>query len=174
MCFAVSVPKLSGWKLGRRWAASLRRPTDGRRPGESERFCRLLDKSRADTLPACSCCSLSWQSPGCRARPFAVGSAPAESSAGTSLRRLTDALRHPGGVKRFLLIFWGDGKRTHTKAYMLFLARWARAALLEGNSRGVPHFMGKGFRRGRTCRPPGWSTAHSGDRRDRSRRDPVR
>jgi len=37
---------------------------------------------------------------------------------------------------------WGDGKRSLTKAYMLFLARWSQAPLLEGNSRGVPHFMG--------------------------------
>ena len=43
---------------------------------------------------------------------------------------------------------WAEGKRTLTKAYMLFLARWARRAVLEGNGRSVSHFLGQGLRRG--------------------------
>jgi len=65
---------------------------------------------------------------------------------------------------------WGDGKRTLTRVYMLFLARWARR-LVEGNSRGVSHFLGQGFRRRRTrghlrVGAPGARP----DRRHRSRR----
>jgi transposase len=37
---------------------------------------------------------------------------------------------------------WGDGKRTLTKAYMLFLARWARRLSWKRNGRGVSHFLG--------------------------------
>ncbi|HEY3939963.1 MAG TPA: hypothetical protein VGL97_21220 [Bryobacteraceae bacterium] len=34
---------------------------------------------------------------------------------------------------------WGDGKRTLTKAYMLFLARRTRAAVMERDGRGLSH-----------------------------------
>jgi hypothetical protein len=55
---------------------------------------------------------------------------------------------------------WGNGKRSLTKAYMLFLARWARRlsgapAFVERNSRGVSHVLGEGFRCGRTRRDLG-------------------
>ncbi len=62
---------------------------------------------------------------------------------------------------------WADGKRTLTKAYMLFLARWA-PPFLERNGRSIPHFLGKGFRRGRACRHLGAGTPDAGpDRRHR-------
>jgi hypothetical protein len=53
---------------------------------------------------------------------------------------------------------WGDGKRTLTKAYMLFLARWARR--LPGK-RPLKHFAlrGTGFSmRSSTSSPGVWST----------------
>jgi len=43
---------------------------------------------------------------------------------------------------------WVDGKRTLTKAYMLFLARWARRLSWKETGRSVSHFLGKGLRRG--------------------------
>jgi transposase len=47
---------------------------------------------------------------------------------------------------------WGDGKRTLTKAYMLFLARWARRLSRKENGGGLSYILGQGVRRGRTCR----------------------
>src|SRR5689334_12935246 len=44
---------------------------------------------------------------------------------------------------------WGDGKRTLTKAYMLFLARWA-PPFVERNRRVFSHFLGQGVRCGGT------------------------
>ena len=46
---------------------------------------------------------------------------------------------------------WGDGKRTLTKAYMLFLARWARR-LSWKDCGGLSHLLGQGLRRGGTRR----------------------
>jgi hypothetical protein len=43
---------------------------------------------------------------------------------------------------------WGDGKRTLTKAYMLFLARLGSAAVLERDGGGFSHFLGQGSRCG--------------------------
>ena len=40
---------------------------------------------------------------------------------------------------------WGDGKHTLTKAYMLFLARWACRLSWKEAAPGVPHFLGKGL-----------------------------
>jgi len=55
---------------------------------------------------------------------------------------------------------WGDGKRTLTRAYMLFLARWARKLL--SNRRKRPRrsaLHGKRFStRCNTSSPSGWST----------------
>jgi len=49
------------------------------------------------------------------------------------------------------------------------------ASILEGNSRNIPYFMGKGFRRRRACRHLWAGASYSRpDRRHRSRRDPVR
>jgi transposase len=42
-------------------------------------------------------------------------------------------------------VAWGDGKRTLTRAYMLFLARWARKLSWTETAEAFPHFMGKGF-----------------------------
>jgi transposase len=47
---------------------------------------------------------------------------------------------------------WGNGKHTLTNVYMLFLAPLGSPPLVERNCRGIPHFLGKGFRRGRACR----------------------
>src|SRR5258705_9075889 len=47
---------------------------------------------------------------------------------------------------------WGDGKRTLTKAYMLFLARWARRLSWKENRRVLSHFLGQVVRPGRTVR----------------------
>jgi len=65
---------------------------------------------------------------------------------------------------------WGDGKRTLTKAYMLFLSPLGAAAVMERDGRGLSHILGQGFRRGRTCRHlgPGTSDARP-DRRYRRR-----
>src|SRR5262249_45172756 len=60
---------------------------------------------------------------------------------------------------------WGDGKRTLTKAYMLFLARWARP-FVERNRRVLSHFLGQGVRCGRTCGRLGIGAPHArSDRR---------
>jgi transposase len=37
---------------------------------------------------------------------------------------------------------WGDGKRTLTKAYMLFQSPLGAAAVMARNGRGVSHFLG--------------------------------
>jgi hypothetical protein len=50
---------------------------------------------------------------------------------------------------------WGDGKRTLTKAYMLFLASLGAAAVMERDGRGLSNILGQGFRRVRTCRHRG-------------------
>ncbi len=42
---------------------------------------------------------------------------------------------------------WGDGKRTLTRAYMLFLARWARR-LSWKETAVLSHFLGQGVRCG--------------------------
>src|SRR6185369_12776903 len=47
---------------------------------------------------------------------------------------------------------WGDGKRTLTKAYMLFLARWARRLSWKRDRRLLSHFLGQGVRCGRARR----------------------
>jgi hypothetical protein len=43
---------------------------------------------------------------------------------------------------------WGDGKRTLTKAYMLFLARLGAATVMERDGGGISYLLGQGFRRG--------------------------
>jgi hypothetical protein len=54
---------------------------------------------------------------------------------------------------------WGDGKRTLTKAYMLFLARWARRLSWKETAEAFSHLLGQGLRRGgNTSLPSGWST----------------
>jgi transposase len=45
---------------------------------------------------------------------------------------------------------WGDGKRTLTKAYMLFLARWARRLSWKETAEAFSHLLGQGLRRGGT------------------------
>jgi hypothetical protein len=47
---------------------------------------------------------------------------------------------------------WGDGKRTLTRAYMLFLARWARKLSWKETAEAVRTSWKKGFRRGGTRR----------------------
>jgi hypothetical protein len=44
---------------------------------------------------------------------------------------------------------WGDGKRTLTPRLHAVSGPLGATAFVEGNSRGVPHFMGQGFRRRR-------------------------
>jgi hypothetical protein len=56
---------------------------------------------------------------------------------------------------------WGDGKRTLTRAYMLFLAAGCDACL-EGNRRSVSYFLGEGLRRCRARRHLGPRTPDSG------------
>ena len=64
---------------------------------------------------------------------------------------------------------WGDGKRTLTEAYMLFLARWARRLSWKDGG-GLSHLLGQGLRRGRTCRHLGSGTPNARpDRRYRRR-----
>lgn len=46
---------------------------------------------------------------------------------------------------------WGDGKRTLTKAYMLFLAL-GTATVMERDGGGLSHFLGQGIRRRGTRR----------------------
>ena len=40
---------------------------------------------------------------------------------------------------------WADGKRTLTKAYMLFLARWARRLSWKETAEAFSHILGQGF-----------------------------
>lgn len=47
---------------------------------------------------------------------------------------------------------WGDGKRTLTKAYMLFLARWARRLSWKETAEAFRTSWDKGLRRGGTRR----------------------
>jgi hypothetical protein len=49
---------------------------------------------------------------------------------------------------------WGDGKRTLTKAYMLFLSRWALSTVMERDGGGLSDLLGQGLRRGGTRRLP--------------------
>ena len=46
---------------------------------------------------------------------------------------------------------WADGKHTLTKAYILFLARWARRLSWKETAEAFRTSWDKGFRRGRTC-----------------------
>src|ERR1041384_452839 len=48
-------------------------------------------------------------------------------------------------------VAWGDGKRTLTKAYMVFLARWA-ATVMERDGGSLSHLLGQGLRRSGTRR----------------------
>jgi transposase len=63
---------------------------------------------------------------------------------------------------------WGDGKRTLTKVYMLFLAPLGAPHFVERNRRGISHFLGQGFRCRGTCSHLGSGASDAGpDRRHR-------
>jgi len=65
---------------------------------------------------------------------------------------------------------WGDGKRTLTKAYMIFPSPLGAPAFVEGNRRVLSHFLGQGLRCGGTCRELGAGPPGIGpDRRHRRR-----
>ena len=65
---------------------------------------------------------------------------------------------------------WGDGKRTLTRSYVLFLARWARRLSWKETAECFSHFLGQGVRCGRTCRHLGTGAPRARpDRRDRRR-----
>jgi transposase len=66
----------------------------------------------------------------------------------------------PWGVRRQLFL-WGNGKRTVTKAYMLFLARWARR-LSWKESAAFHASLEKAFDAVEHVATFGLNTAHSG------------
>ena len=69
---------------------------------------------------------------------------------------------------------WGDGKRTLTKAYMLFLARWERRLSWKETAEAFRTSWEKFSTRSNMSSPSGWNIGCSADRRHRSRRNPVR
>ncbi len=67
--------------------------------------------------------------------------------------------RHGCGVK-VEQVPWGIGKHTLTKAYMLFLAQWARKLSWKETARSFPHQLGEGLSGRRVRRANGgWSIA---------------
>ena len=61
---------------------------------------------------------------------------------------------------------WGDGKHTLTKAYMLFLAHWARKLSWKETAQSLSHLLGKGLPRRRVRRAVGLE--HRSARPDRA------